>query len=171
MLNESSVYIFVFCFYAAYSEAPAVLPRVPKIRFSGSKCLNQSGCCNLFWAPLYGRLSYFGLWALINNVVISSIVRTSLRAFLIIPSGMAEMRDVGVGTLSGLAPCPLGGTCGCAAQIPLRRALWLVPWVMTGAPVAAQTVRAPSLISAGPRAGALSLARCPHQDPPPASVF
>lgn len=118
MLNESSVYIFVFCFYAAYSEAPAVAARVPKIWFSGPKCLNQLGCHNLFWAPLYGRLSYFGLWALLNNVVISSIVRTSLDAFLIISSGMAEMRDMGVGTLSRLAPCPLGGTCGCAAQIP-----------------------------------------------------
>lgn len=34
-----------------------------------------------------------------------------------------------------------------------------------GAPTAAQAVRTPSLISGGPHARALSLARCPHQDP------
>lgn len=89
-LNEFSVYIFVLLLRSLmlYSVAPPVVPCVPKIWFSDPKSLNHSGYRSLFWVPLFGHLSYFGLWAIINNVVISSIVRKSLRAFLIISSGI-----------------------------------------------------------------------------------
>lgn len=118
-------------------------------------------------SPFIGRLSYFGLWTVINSVVISDVVHKSLCGFVILCSGMTQLKDMDVETLDKLPHCPLDGTCWCKAQIWLCGTLWLGPWINAGeVPAGTQALRDPLIRLRGTVCLDPGPCSCPRRDPP-----
>lgn len=99
---------------------------------------------------MIGHLSYFGLWANINNVVISHAGHKSLCTFLIISSGITELKDTHVEILDKLLNGSPARTCLYKTQIWSCRTLWLVPLNQMELPAGAQGSSQLGLVLCGP---------------------
>lgn len=159
------ILLFFFCNLTLYHETHTLsFHTFRKYDIMALDALFMQSTVVYLGSPFIGRLSYFGLWTVINSVVISDVVHKSLCGFVILCSGMTQLKDMDVETLDKLPHCPLDGTCWCKAQIWLCGTLWLGPWINAGeVPAGTQALRDPLIRLRG----TVCLDPGPCQLPPP----